>query len=145
MRRALAILGSALFLVIAPGIVVVLVPWWISKWHVQESVLRFPFVRVLGVLLILGGLPVLLEPFARFALQGLGYACPRLSDASSRGERVLSVCAKSYVLSSCVPDFRSGLDAWEWRSPWLWHAGLAGLSRFCFGLRGTDPAEHFWR
>jgi protein-S-isoprenylcysteine O-methyltransferase Ste14 len=76
MRRALAILGSALFLVIAPGIVVVLVPWWISKWHVQESVLRFPFVRMLGVLLILGGLPVLLEPFARFALQGLGTPAP---------------------------------------------------------------------
>ena len=76
MRRALAILGSALFLVIAPGFVVVLVPWWISKWHVQESVLRLPFVRALGVLLIFGGLPVLLESFARFALQGLGTPAP---------------------------------------------------------------------
>jgi hypothetical protein len=36
MRRALAVLGSALFLVIAPGVVAVLVPWWISKWIVQD-------------------------------------------------------------------------------------------------------------
>jgi protein-S-isoprenylcysteine O-methyltransferase Ste14 len=76
MRRSLAVLGSALFLVLAPGIVVVLVPWWISKWNVQESVLRFPFIRPLGVLLILGGLPVLLESFTRFALQGLGTPAP---------------------------------------------------------------------
>jgi protein-S-isoprenylcysteine O-methyltransferase Ste14 len=76
MRRALAILGSALFLVVAPGLVVILVPWWISKWQVQEPVLRFPFVRALGVLLILGGLPVLMESFARFALQGLGTPAP---------------------------------------------------------------------
>jgi hypothetical protein len=55
MRRVLAVLGSALFLVIAPGIVVGLVPWWISKWNVQESVLRLPFKRALGVLLILAG------------------------------------------------------------------------------------------
>ncbi|HET9375300.1 MAG TPA: isoprenylcysteine carboxylmethyltransferase family protein [Chthoniobacterales bacterium] len=76
MRGALAVLGSALFLVIAPGIVVILVPWWISRWIVQESVLRIPFIRALGVLLILGGLPVLLGSFAGFALQGLGTPAP---------------------------------------------------------------------
>jgi protein-S-isoprenylcysteine O-methyltransferase Ste14 len=76
MRRALAVLGSALFLIIAPGIVVVLVPWCISKWNVQEPALRFPLIRALGVLLILAGLPVLLEAFARFALQGLGTPAP---------------------------------------------------------------------
>ena len=69
-------LGSALFLVIAPGIVVGLVPWWISKWIVQESALRFPFIRAIGFLLILAGLPVLLESFARFALEGVGTPAP---------------------------------------------------------------------
>jgi len=34
------------------------------------------FVRVLGVLLIAAGLPVLLDSFARFALQGLGTPAP---------------------------------------------------------------------
>src|SRR5437763_9031064 len=33
MKRGSAIAGSAIFLVIAPGTVMVLVPWWISRWH----------------------------------------------------------------------------------------------------------------
>ena len=32
MRKVLALLGSAVFLVIAPGFVAGLVPWWISHW-----------------------------------------------------------------------------------------------------------------
>jgi len=72
MRRVLAVLGSALFFIVAPGTVTGLVPWWISKWNVQAPFFGFPPIRVLGVLLILAGISVLLESFARFALQGLG-------------------------------------------------------------------------
>src|SRR5258706_8132382 len=35
MRRVFAVLGSALFLVLAPGIVAGLVPWWISRWRFE--------------------------------------------------------------------------------------------------------------
>ncbi len=76
MRRVLAILGSALFLLIAPGIVAGLVPWWISRWDVQAPLYGFPPIRALGVLLIVLGIPVLLESFARFALQGVGTPAP---------------------------------------------------------------------
>ncbi len=76
MRRASAILGSAFFLVIAPGSVAGLVPWAISRWRLQPPFLGFPPTRVLGVLLIVAGLPVLLDSFARFALQGLGTPAP---------------------------------------------------------------------
>jgi hypothetical protein len=31
--RAASLLGSLLFLVLAPGTVAVLVPWWISRWR----------------------------------------------------------------------------------------------------------------
>jgi len=71
-RRILAVLGSALFLLIAPGIVAGLVPWWISGWKVQPPFFGFRPVRVFGVLLIATGVSVLVESFARFALQGLG-------------------------------------------------------------------------
>jgi len=76
MRRALAVLGSALFLVIAPGTVAGLVPWWITRW-----IIRTPFswwfpLRIAGALLILAALPVLLDSFARFALEGLGTPAP---------------------------------------------------------------------
>src|SRR5207245_10151466 len=69
-RRWLAVLGTAIFLVIGPGIVAGLAPWWISRWRVQAPLWAFPFVRAVGVLLIIAALPVLLDSFARFALQG---------------------------------------------------------------------------
>ena len=76
MRRILSILGSAIFLVIAPGIVAVYVPWRICRWHVGASLLGIYSLRFVGVLLIAAGLPVLLDSFARFALQGLGTPAP---------------------------------------------------------------------
>jgi len=76
MRRTLAIVGSAVFLVIAPGIVAGYVPWLICRWHVGAPLLGISSFRVFGVLLIVAGLPVLLDSFARFALQGLGTPAP---------------------------------------------------------------------
>jgi protein-S-isoprenylcysteine O-methyltransferase Ste14 len=76
MRRFFAVLGSAFFLVIAPGTVAGLVPWWISNWRIRPALLDFPYFRWLGVLLIVAAVPVLLDSFARFALQGLGTPAP---------------------------------------------------------------------
>ena len=76
MRRILAILGSAIFLVIAPGIVAGYVPWRISRWQVGAPLLGTSSFRLVGVLLIAAGLPVLLDSFARFALQGRGTPAP---------------------------------------------------------------------
>src|SRR6516164_401060 len=76
MRRTLAILGSAIFLVIAPGIVAVYMPWRICRWHLESPLLGTSVFRLVGVLLIAAGLPVLLDSFARFALQGLGTPAP---------------------------------------------------------------------
>jgi len=76
MRRFLAILGSAAFLVIAPGIVAGYLPWLICRWQVRPSLLGVYWFRVIGVILILVTLPVLLDSFARFAIHGLGTPAP---------------------------------------------------------------------
>lgn len=76
MRRFLAILGSAIFLVIAPGVVAGYVPWLICRWHVGPPLLGIYLLRLVGLLLIATGLPVLLDSFARFAIQGLGTPAP---------------------------------------------------------------------
>jgi len=73
-RRVSAILGSALFFVIAPVTVAGLVPWWISRWRVEISV--WPPLRLVGGLLVIAGALVLLDSFARFALQGFGTPAP---------------------------------------------------------------------
>jgi protein-S-isoprenylcysteine O-methyltransferase Ste14 len=76
MRRVFAVLGSALFLVFAPGTVAGLVPWWISRWRIQASGNWWLPLRVVGGVLIAAGALVLLESFARFAIKGLGTPAP---------------------------------------------------------------------
>jgi protein-S-isoprenylcysteine O-methyltransferase Ste14 len=75
MRQIASILGSAIFLVLAPGIVAGYIPWRICRWQFAAPLLG-SWSRVVGVLLIAAGLPVLLDSFARFALQGLGTPAP---------------------------------------------------------------------
>src|SRR5258708_15517030 len=76
MRRAAAILGSFCFLLLAPGVVAGVVPWWISHWQVGPPLLGVSALRGLGVALIVAGVPMLLDSFARFAMQGLGTPAP---------------------------------------------------------------------
>jgi protein-S-isoprenylcysteine O-methyltransferase Ste14 len=76
MGRVPAIVGSSVFLVLAPGTVAGLVPWWISHWHVETPFPGWLPLRFLGGLLIAAGVPVLVDSFARFALQGFGTPAP---------------------------------------------------------------------
>src|SRR5215471_5937454 len=76
MHRFAAILGSALFLVIAPGTILGLGPWWITRWRFESPAWEALPLRVVGAVLILAGVPILLESFARFALEGLGTPAP---------------------------------------------------------------------
>ncbi len=73
MRRVFAILGSAVFLVLAPGTVAGLIPWWISRWRFENQSLP---LQIAGAALILFASPVLLDSFARFAINGLGTPAP---------------------------------------------------------------------
>jgi protein-S-isoprenylcysteine O-methyltransferase Ste14 len=76
MNKARAVLGSAVFLAIAPGIFAGFVPWWLTHWNIGAALFGFPAIRILGAILIALGIPVLLDSFARFALQGLGTPAP---------------------------------------------------------------------
>jgi protein-S-isoprenylcysteine O-methyltransferase Ste14 len=78
MKRGRALLATAVFLCLAPGTVAGLIPFWISGWHFQPPFLGLEPVRWFGVLLIALAAPVLLESFARFALEGLGTPAPVL-------------------------------------------------------------------
>ena len=62
MQRTAAIIGSAIFLVIAPGTLAVYVPWYLTHWHFAPPL--FPIARVLGAALIVAGLPILLDSFS---------------------------------------------------------------------------------
>ena len=72
MRRTAAALGTSIFFALAPGTVAGLVPWWLTGWHLRhvQAAAWIP-VRVLGGVLIVAGLPVLVE-----AMRTRGYAQP---------------------------------------------------------------------
>jgi protein-S-isoprenylcysteine O-methyltransferase Ste14 len=72
-RRLEAALGSALFLVAAPGVVAGLVPWLLTGWDSTDP--PAPLV-VLGAAFIAGGAGVLLLTFARFVVEGRGTPAP---------------------------------------------------------------------
>ena len=67
-----------MFLVIAPGFIAGVVPWWLSHWHFRTPFLGLSAFRILGAILIFAGAPLILDSFARFALQGLGTPAPIL-------------------------------------------------------------------
>jgi protein-S-isoprenylcysteine O-methyltransferase Ste14 len=76
MKRASAIFGSAIFLVVAPGTLAIYLPWAVTRWHFASPLLGLFLFRILGVVMIAAGLPILLDSFARFAIQGLGTPAP---------------------------------------------------------------------
>jgi protein-S-isoprenylcysteine O-methyltransferase Ste14 len=76
MRKVASLAGSALFLAIAPGTLAVYLPWVFSRWQFQPVFLGIGAVRVAGCVVIVLGAVVILESFARFALQGLGTPAP---------------------------------------------------------------------
>ncbi len=78
MRRGVALVGSLVFLLLAPATVAGLLPWWISGWRLQPPFLGVVPLRVVGAALIAGGAAAVLDSFARFALRGLGTPAPLL-------------------------------------------------------------------
>jgi protein-S-isoprenylcysteine O-methyltransferase Ste14 len=76
--RPAAALGTLAFLVVAPGTVGGIVPYCMSGWRTQPPLLGLEPLRWVGGALVLAGLAVLLDSFARFALQGLGTPAPVL-------------------------------------------------------------------
>jgi protein-S-isoprenylcysteine O-methyltransferase Ste14 len=53
-----------------------LIPWWITRWHFQPGFFGLELTRLIGIALIVAGVPGLVDSFARFALQGLGTPAP---------------------------------------------------------------------
>ena len=74
--KTIAVLGSVLFFVVAPLALAGFVPWWISRWEFRPAVFGIELTRALGVILIISGVPGLVDSFARFALEGLGTPAP---------------------------------------------------------------------
>ena len=76
MSKTIAVLGSALFFVIAPLMLAGFVPWWVTQWEFRPAFFGVDLTRILGGILIIVGVPGIVDSFARFALEGLGTPAP---------------------------------------------------------------------
>jgi protein-S-isoprenylcysteine O-methyltransferase Ste14 len=75
-RKARAAVGSLVFLVLVPGVVAGLVPWWLTGWRFQNPLPYWVPLRVGGLILLAAGVVVLLQAFVRFVVEGLGTPAP---------------------------------------------------------------------
>lgn len=76
MRKARAAAGSLVFLVLAPGVVAGLIPWWLTGWRVREPLPYWLPLRVGGLILLGAGVDVLLRAFVSFVVEGVGTPAP---------------------------------------------------------------------
>jgi protein-S-isoprenylcysteine O-methyltransferase Ste14 len=77
MRRSAATIGSAVFFVVAPGVVAGLVPWLISGWQLPRPMSPLAIVRLAaGVVLLVLAVVVLVRAFVRFVVEGGGTPAP---------------------------------------------------------------------
>src|SRR5215472_16451889 len=65
-----------MFFVAAPLVLAGFVPWWITHWEFRPAFFGYGLTRAIGLMLIIAGVPGLVDSFARFALQGLGTPAP---------------------------------------------------------------------
>ena len=76
MQKARAAIGSLVFLVLVPGVVAGLIPWWLTRWRVEEPLPYWAPLRVVGLILLAAGVVALLHAFLRFVVEGLGTPAP---------------------------------------------------------------------
>ncbi len=76
MRRPTAAVGSAVFFLVGPGLFVGLVPWLLTRWRVRKPMRYWAPMRILRVILLVGGLSVLIQTFVRFVAEGRGTPVP---------------------------------------------------------------------
>src|SRR5215208_3800121 len=106
MRRRTAAVGSAVFFLLAPGVVVGLIPWLLTDgWQVREPLPYWAPVRVLGGLLFIAALIALIQAFVRFVVEGFGTPAPVAAPERRRG---VSLCPQPHVRGGTGGHRRTG-------------------------------------
>src|SRR5258707_9479715 len=75
-QRTIAVLGSAVFFVVAPCTLAGLVPWSFPGWQLRPPFLCLGLTPGIGGIMIPASVPGLLDAFSRFCLPGFGTPAP---------------------------------------------------------------------
>jgi protein-S-isoprenylcysteine O-methyltransferase Ste14 len=69
-------IGTTLFVLVVPGTVIGLVPFWLSGWRVEEPLFGWLALRWAGAGVFFCGLPVFIDFLLQFVRQGHGTPAP---------------------------------------------------------------------
>jgi protein-S-isoprenylcysteine O-methyltransferase Ste14 len=136
MRRSTAAVGSVVFFLLAPGVVMGLIPWLLTRWQVREPLPYWTLVRVLGGILLIAGLLALVQAFIRFVVEGFWTPAPVAAP-----ERLVVGGVYRYVRN---PMYVAVLAAIVGQAL-LRRGRLAGGGSVRPLVRGTHPHPPLWR
>ena len=125
MSKAVAVLGSALFFVVAPLMLAGFIPLWVTRWEFRLAFFGVDLIRILGVILIIVGVPGLVDSFARFALEGLGTPAPVAPPQKLVVTGLYRYVRNPIYIAVVAVIFGQALLFGDWRL--LWHGGLLWL------------------
>jgi protein-S-isoprenylcysteine O-methyltransferase Ste14 len=137
MPKTIAVLGSALFFVVAPLVLTGFVPWWITHWEFRPPFFGFELTRALGLVLIVAGVPGVVDSFARFALQGLGTPAPIAPTQKLVVTGLYRYVRNPIYVGVAAVIFGQALLFGDWRL--LWYAALLWLFFHVFVLVHEEP------
>lgn len=75
-HRIAAAAGTFVFLVLVPGTIAGLGPWWMTGWRVRQPLPFGAPLRVVGAVLIVAGVVFLVHAFVQFVIEGIGTPAP---------------------------------------------------------------------
>ena len=137
MSKAIAILGSALFFVVAPLVLAGYVPWSITHWEFRPAFFGFELTRAIGLMLIIAGVPGVVDSFARFALQGLGTPAPIAPTQKLVVTGLYRYVRNPIYVGVAAVIFGQAVLFGDWRL--LWYAALLWLFFHVFVLVYEEP------
>jgi len=137
MSKAVAVLGSALVFVIAPLMVAAVVPWWITQWEFRPAFLGANLTRIVGGILIIAGVPGLVDSFARFALEGLGTPAPIAPTQKLVVTGLYRYARNPIYIAVVAVIFGQALLFGDWRL--LWYGALLWLFFHIFVVIYEEP------
>ena len=137
MSKAIAVLGSALFFVIAPLVLAGFVPWWVTHWEFRPAFFGVDLTRILGGILIIVGVPGLVDSFARFALDGLGTPAPIAPPQKLVVTGLYRYVRNPIYIAVVAVILGQGLLFGDWHV--LWYGALLWLSFHAFVVMYEEP------
>ena len=137
MQRVSAVLGSALFFVVAPCVLAGLIPWSMTHWEFRPAFFGHELSRAIGPMLIIAGVPGVVDSFARFALQGLGTPAPIAPTQKLVVTGLYRYVRNPIYVGVAAVIFGQALLFGDWRL--LWYAALLWLFFHVFVLVYEEP------